>query len=102
MSDNKTPPASTTTQAMDWFLQQASNLPQRRDSQARAGGRLLFALDATASRQASWDRACHLQAQMFLASDHLGGLELQLCYYQGFHQFYASPGCATANRCCGP
>lgn len=51
--------------------------------------RLLFALDATASRQATWDRACHLQAQMFVATETLAGLSLQLCFYRGVDDFQA-------------
>ena len=29
-------------------------------------GRIMFAMDATASREPSWDQACHLQSEMFL------------------------------------
>ena len=46
-------------------------------------GRLIFALDATASRQLTWDRACNLQADMFRAAIGVGGLEVQLVYYRG-------------------
>lgn len=53
-------------------------------------GRLIFAMDATASREPSWDRACHLQAEMFRETDGLGGLEIQLAYYRGFGEFRAS------------
>ena len=45
-------------------------------------GRLLFAMDATASREPSWDQACHLQAEMFGATDGLGGLEVQLVFLE--------------------
>ena len=45
-----------------------------------ARGRLIFALDATMSRQPTWDRACQLQAGMFA---EVGGLEVQLVYYRG-------------------
>ena len=73
-------------------------------------GKLVFAMDATASREPTWDHACHLQAEMFGATDSLGGLRIQLCYYRGFNQFYASPWCEhsdqllaemTAARCLG-
>ena len=37
-------------------------------------GRLIFGLDATASRQPAWDRACHLQGEMFQETAALGGL----------------------------
>ena len=35
---------------------------------AGARGRLVFALDATMSRQPTWDLACNLQASMFDAA----------------------------------
>jgi hypothetical protein len=54
-------------------------------------GRLLFALDATASRQPTWDRAAKIQGEMFLAAAGLGGLEVQLCFYRGFGEFKTSP-----------
>ncbi len=52
--------------------------------------RLLFAIDATASRQPTWDRACELQNSMFMATRNLGGLAVQLCYYRGHHELRAS------------
>jgi hypothetical protein len=45
--------------------------------------RLIFALDATASRQPTWDTASHLQAQMFETVAAIGGLDMQLVYYRG-------------------
>ncbi len=54
-------------------------------------GRLIFAMDATASRQPSWDRACHIQSQMFVETAKLGGLEIQLAFYRGFGEFRAAP-----------
>ena len=54
-------------------------------------GRLVFAIDATASRQPTWDRACRLQGEMFQATRDLGGLEVQLAYYRGFKEFAATP-----------
>ena len=46
-------------------------------------GRLVFALDATGSRQRTWDRACELQSEMFTEAGSIGGLEIQLVYYRG-------------------
>src|SRR5437870_2492454 len=60
---------------------------------AHAGGgrgRLIFALDATASREPTWDRACRIQGEMFEATAALGGLEIQLVYYRGFSECKAS------------
>ena len=48
-------------------------------------------MDATASREPSWDRACHIQSEMFLETEALGGLDVQLCYYRGFREFSAMP-----------
>jgi hypothetical protein len=53
-------------------------------------GRLIFAMDATASREPSWDRACHLQGEMFQETDSLGGLDIQLAYYRGYGEFRAT------------
>ncbi len=55
-----------------------------------ARGRLIFALDATGSRQASWDMAAKLTAEMFTSAGSLGGLDIQLVYYRGFHECVAS------------
>lgn len=88
MSSGKLPGKSGTD--LSHFLQQAGQLPQRRSSDVVRSGRMLFALDATASRQPSWDRACHLQSRMFLATEGMGGLQLQLCYYRGFNDFHTS------------
>lgn len=54
-------------------------------------GRLLFGLDATASRERTWDRACHIQAEMFRETAALGGLSMQLAYYRGFGELKATP-----------
>ncbi len=53
-------------------------------------GRLIFAMDATASREPTWDRACHIQSEMFSETSALGGLAVQLLYYRGFGQCRAS------------
>ena len=50
-------------------------------------GRLIFALDATASREASWDRACALHGEMFDTAASLGGISVQLAYYRGYREF---------------
>ncbi len=53
-------------------------------------GRLIFALDATMSRQPTWDLAQALQAKMFQAAAGLGGLDVQLVYFRGFNECRAS------------
>ena len=88
----KAPPASSAVQA---FLGKVQAMPALRPANGRRG-RLVFAMDATASRQPSWDRACQLQAEMFLATRELGGLAVQLAYYRGFRELAATPFLADA------
>lgn len=76
------------------FLQKVASLPA---VQKGAGaGRLLFALDATASREQTWDQATQLQAEMFLAARGQGGLQIQLTYFRGFAEFYKTPWCSDS------
>ncbi len=53
-------------------------------------GRLIFALDATMSRQPTWDAACRLQGDMFREAAGVGGLDIQLVYYRGLSECRAS------------
>jgi hypothetical protein len=79
------PPAETGTSGeVRAFLRQARNL--RRFTQGRA--RLIFAIDATASRQPTWDLACELQADMFTQSADVGALAVQLAYYRGLGELH--------------
>jgi hypothetical protein len=55
-----------------------------------AKGRLVFALDATMSRQPTWDMACALQADMFREAASLGSLDIRLVYYRGLNECRAS------------
>jgi hypothetical protein len=55
-----------------------------------AGGRLVFALDATMSRQPTWDMACALQADMFREAAGIGHLDIRLVYYRGQSECRAS------------
>ena len=68
----------------------ASFLAQARRNDPSAAGRLIFALDATMSRQPTWDRACQIQASMFDAVAKAGGLSVQLVYFRGFGESRAS------------
>jgi hypothetical protein len=61
---------------VDRFLAEKAQETARR-------GRLIFAVDATASRQETWDLACQLQAQMFSEIATIGVLDVQLVYYRG-------------------
>jgi hypothetical protein len=62
----------------------------KRPAPAAGRGRLIFALDATMSRQPTWDLAQGLQSRMFEAAAAHGGLEAQLVYYRGFGECKAS------------
>lgn len=53
-------------------------------------GRLVFALDATMSRQPTWDMACTLQADMFREAAAIGSLDIRLVYYRGFGECRAT------------
>lgn len=59
-------------------------------SQNGARGRLIFTMDATMSRQPTWDMALKLQADMFLAVKSIGGLDVQLVYFRSFDECRAS------------
>jgi hypothetical protein len=61
-------------------------------------GRLIFALDATMSRQPTWDSACALQADMFREAANAGGLDIQLVYFRGLGECRASGWIAGSER----
>lgn len=83
------PPAGSPGSMVDAFLEKARRLgpPESRAPRAR----LAFALDATMSRQPTWDLACRVQGEMFAAASHAGGLSVQLIYFRGFHECRSSP-----------
>jgi hypothetical protein len=66
-------------------------------------GRLIFAIDATASRQPTWDMAAQLQAEMFNAVAAIGGggLDVQLVYFRGFGECVASKWVSDAKSLAG-
>ncbi|PJK28966.1 hypothetical protein [Minwuia thermotolerans] len=72
---------------IDAFLDKVKSTPAKSTGRR---GRLIFAMDATASRQHQWDRALHIQAEMFQAAEELGGLDIQLIFYRGFGECRAS------------
>jgi hypothetical protein len=71
------------------FLEQVQRMPT---AERRAGerGRLIFAMDATMSRQPTWDRALQIQSEMFIETERIGGLDVQLVYFRGFNECRAS------------
>jgi hypothetical protein len=68
-------------------------------------GRLIFALDATASRERTWDMAAQLQTAMFQEAAKIGGLEVQLVWYRGANEFaytwWSTDACEIATRMAG-
>jgi hypothetical protein len=72
---------------LDTFLQEISQLAS---GGSTTRGRLIFALDATQSRQPTWDTACSLQPEMFREVATAGGLDVQLVYYRGDGECAAS------------
>jgi hypothetical protein len=93
MSGDKLPTKSPSAD-VDAFLHDLSRAPAVRPGGGR--GRLIFALDATASREPSWDRACRIQGEMFEATAGLGGLDVRLVFYRGFTECKASRWLQTA------
>jgi len=75
-----TTPATTSRAHLEAFFSRVN--PRR--------GRVIFCVDATASRQEGWDTASHLQAQMFDTIATVGTLEVQLVYYRGYGECIAS------------
>jgi hypothetical protein len=100
----KTPAASTRAEIapassraeIDAFLSEVKRLTPATGTGLR--GRLIFALDATMSRQPTWDTACKLQADMFREASAIGGLDVQLVYYRGLTECRSSPWVSQAER----
>lgn len=80
--DNKLTPVQSSEAEVQAFLDKVATVAQAVPPGHR--GRLLFAIDATASREPTWDMACAIQSEMFGATQGLGGLEVQLAFYRGF------------------
>jgi hypothetical protein len=76
--------ATTTDKMVEEFLAKAEFDP------APTRKRLIFAIDATASRQPTWDAASEVQGQMFLEAGRYGGLDIQLVYFRGWDEMKAT------------
>jgi hypothetical protein len=85
-SDLSARPESSRSE-IDAFLKQAKQLTPVLTA---ARGRMIFALDATMSRQATWNMACALQGEMFSAAASVGNLSVQLVYFRGLSESRAS------------
>src|SRR5262245_50501474 len=98
MSDDRRPPvarpsggkpqARSTSSEVDAFLSAAAAMAPAETVGGR--GRMIFALDATMSRQPTWDTAQRLQGEMFEEAAKVGGLDVQLAYFRGFNECRAS------------
>lgn len=91
----KLPEKSSDTEVTDFLNKVAATASTR---PAGESGRLIFAMDATASREPTWDRACHIQGEMFSETAALGGLQVQLVYYRGFGECQASRWAVSAKE----
>jgi hypothetical protein len=74
----------TEDQSVEAFLAKAGAV------QTTGVAKLVFAMDATMSRQPTWDRAVSLQGQMFVSAKKAGQLQVQLVYFRGFNECRAS------------
>src|SRR6476619_5835273 len=92
----RAPAAPATRAEIDAFLARVNELGPASEPGRR--GRLIFALDATMSRQPMWDTACRLQADMFREAAAIGGLDVQLVYYRGLGECRASRWVSQAER----
>jgi hypothetical protein len=80
------PAEASSRSEIDAFLAQARSIAPAGEGR----GRLIMALDATMSRQPTWDVACKLQAEMFREAGKIGSLDIQLIYFRGFGECRAS------------
>ncbi|MBL8630026.1 MAG: VWA domain-containing protein [Rhodospirillaceae bacterium] len=78
------------------FLKQVSSSPVPIVTGQR--GRLIFAMDATASRAPTWHQAINIQSEMFKEAATVGGLDVQLAYYRGMMEFDTSPWMVDADK----
>jgi hypothetical protein len=79
--------SDTNLSRVDAFLANLSS-KQRQQPQPQRGN-LIFALDATGSREQAWDSAAEVQVQMFKEAALIGGLDVQLVYFRGTQGFNA-------------
>ena len=82
-------PKSGASVQINSFLDKVARTPATVPS--GSSGKLIFALDATASREPTWEQARQLQSTMFDVASSLGGLSMQFCFFQGMANFFASP-----------
>ncbi|WP_169568591.1 VWA domain-containing protein [Sneathiella limimaris] len=92
--------AQSTKSDVDAFLKKVALTPKA--EAGAASGRLLFAIDATASRQPTWDNACQIQCEMFEEASKTGKLAMQVAFFRGFGEFKATPWTENSDRLIRP
>ncbi len=98
MADKTNLPSNRSSSSqIDAFLTHAAKTP----TLAQVKGRLIFAIDATMSRQPTWDRASEIQADMFEVAQSIGGLGVQLVYFRGRGEFDVSDWTTTPSALAG-
>jgi len=81
---------SSSNQDISSFITQAKKAPLPVQA-GKNDGRLVFAMDATASREPTWRLAQQIQQDMFGVVSDLGTLDIQLCCFRGEAEFIAFP-----------
>lgn len=79
--------ARSTSTDVDEFLRRVKEMEPPTTT---GRGRLVFAMDATMSRQPTWDMALALQSHMFEIVREIGGLDVQLVFFRGNGECRAS------------
>ena len=91
VSEKNLPVRRSSPADIDAFLSVAARVP----ALGQVRGRLIFAVDATMSRQPTWDRAAEIQSGMFEVAQSIGGLAVQLVFFRGHGEFEASEWTTT-------
>ena len=91
MAKSNLPTERSSSRDVDAFLSKAARVP----ALSQVKGRLVFAIDATMSRQPTWNKARAIQSDMFGVAESIGGLAVQLVYFRGLSEFTASEWVTT-------
>jgi hypothetical protein len=86
-ADGARPAVPASTEEVAEFVRRVREMPKPATAER---GRLIFAMDATMSREPTWDMALALQSEMFQAVKAIGGLDVQLVYFRGASECRAS------------
>ncbi len=92
---DQSPTAASAARDIDAFVRQLNVLRPVAGNGRR--GRLIMAMDATLSRQPSWDMALEVQSTMFAAVAAVGTLDVQLVYFRGLNECRSSAWVSDAS-----